>query len=324
MEVYASGLRAPNGMTIGPGDVILVGDNQGHWMPSSKLNLVTRGGFYGMMPAAQRQLTLVKDGVETKVNPSDPAARGNLPLWDAAAPIPTGYDQPIAWVPYGVDNSSGGQVFVTSDKWGPFKGDALFESYGKCTLFHVMMEKIDGVTQAGMVQFPLKFDSGIMRARFNEKDGQLYVCGLRGWQTSASRDGGFYRVRYTGKPVRMPHDYSTHRNGVRITFTSPLNAGSATSADNWTAEQWNILYSGNYGSPELSAKNPGQKGHDKLEIKSIRMVDAKTVFLETEELKPVDQFLLKFNIDSADGTTIKEEMFTTIHKVGPAFQAGSK
>ncbi len=52
MEVYATGFRAPNGSSIGPRDEITVSDNQGHWMPSSKVNWVKKGGFYGMTPSA--------------------------------------------------------------------------------------------------------------------------------------------------------------------------------------------------------------------------------------------------------------------------------
>jgi glucose/arabinose dehydrogenase len=55
-EVYATGLRAQNGMAIGPHDEITISDNQGHWMPACKLNLIQRGGFYGMVPTAQREL----------------------------------------------------------------------------------------------------------------------------------------------------------------------------------------------------------------------------------------------------------------------------
>jgi glucose/arabinose dehydrogenase len=33
LEIIATGFRAPNGMTVGPGDEITVSDNQGHWMP---------------------------------------------------------------------------------------------------------------------------------------------------------------------------------------------------------------------------------------------------------------------------------------------------
>ncbi len=65
-----------------------------------------------------------------------------------------------------------------------------------------MQEEVDGRPQGGIVRFPLKFDTGIMRARFNPADGQLYVAGLRGWQTDAGHDGALQRVRYTGKTVR--------------------------------------------------------------------------------------------------------------------------
>jgi hypothetical protein len=325
-EIYATGFRAPNGMTIGPRDEILVGDNQGHWMPSSKLNLIRPGGFYGMMPAAQRPLTFSRDGTNFVANPSDSAVRTALHMqpFGGQAPIPTSYDEPICWVPYSLDNSSGGQTFVTSDKWGPFKGHALFQSYGKCTLFNVMIEDVDGVTQAAMVQFPLKFDTGLMRARFNDRDGQLYVAGLRGWQTSATRDGGFYRVRYTGKPVPMVLESHSYKNGIQLAFASPLDPASVTNAENWTAQQWNIKYTGNYGSPEFSVKDPQKARHDSVEIKSVQRLDAKTVFVETEDLQPVNQFLLKFNLKAADGASIKEEVFGTIHKLRPAQKLASQ
>ncbi|MFM7102174.1 MAG: DUF6797 domain-containing protein [Verrucomicrobiota bacterium] len=269
MEVFATGLRAPNGMTVGPDDTVLVGDNQGHWMPSSKLNLVRPGAFLGMVPAAQKALHLrYPDGREIHGNPSDPNFRkGNaLKGWDATMPIPTAYDEPIAWLPMRWDNSSGGQVYVTSDKWGPWKGAPLFMSYGKCLLYGVTMDRVEGTTQAALVPFGLKFPSGIMRGRFHPKDGQLYVCGLKGWQNAATRDGGLYRVRYTGKPVRTPVAVRTAGNGIELRFAAPLDAASARLADNYAVEIWNYRYSGAYGSPELSVKNPGKAGHDTLKV----------------------------------------------------------
>ena len=318
LDVVATGFRAPNGMTVGPNDEILTGDNQGHWIPSAKLNFVKQGGFYGMTPAAQRELTLTRKGTNIVINPSDPDARAKVKLvgWDKDAPIPTSYDQPITWVPHGVDNSSGGQVYVTSDKWGPFKGHPLFQSYGKCTLFHVMTEEVEGVMQAGLVQFPLKFNSGLMRARFNPKDGQLYQCGLKGWQTSATKDGGFYRVRYTGKPVATPHQFHIRKNGVEITFTTPLDTASAADAGNWSVEQWNLIYSGGYGSAEVSTEDPTKRGHDKVALAGVKVLpDQKTVLLEIPGLKPVNQMKVKFSIKAADGTAINQELFNTIHKV---------
>ena len=115
LEAIATGFRAPNGMTVGPNDVITVSDNQGHWMPSSKLNLVRPGGFYGMTPTAQRELVLRRDGTNFTLNPSDPQARARLRFkgWDNDSPMPDHYDLPLCWLPMSMDNSSGGQVWVT-------------------------------------------------------------------------------------------------------------------------------------------------------------------------------------------------------------------
>jgi hypothetical protein len=91
----------------------------------------------------------------------------------------------------------------------------LHMSYGKCTLFNVLQEEVDGQAQGGVVRFPFKFTSGIMRGRFSPKDGQLYVSGLNVWQSDASKFGCLYRVRYTGKPVTMPIACVRARQGCR-------------------------------------------------------------------------------------------------------------
>ena len=320
LEVYATGLRAPNGMTVGPDDTILIGDNQGHWMPSSKLNLVKPGAFMGMVPSAQKPLTLrYPDGREITVNPSDPEARkqNQLKGWDGAMPIPKQYDEPICWLPMRWDNSSGGQVYVTSDKWGPWKGAPLFMSYGKCLLYGVMMDTVEGTTQASMVPFGLKFSSGVMRGRFSPQDGQLYVCGLKGWQNSATRDGGFYRVRYTGKAVPMVTKAQVVQNGIRLNFATELEAKTAVETDNYAVELWNYRYSGSYGSPEVSVKSPEKTQHDKLTVKSVKLgADRHSVFVEVEGLQPADQYSVKYALKAADGSEMKSEVIGTIHKLG--------
>lgn len=321
-EVVATGFRAPNGMTVGPKGEILTGDNQGHWMPSSKLNLVKQGGFYGMVPTAQKELTLrYPDGREIKTNPSLPEERAKHGLkgWDNQMPIPTSYDEPVAWVPMRWDNSSGGQVYVTSKKWGPWYGAPLFMSYGKCLLYGVMMDNVDGVDQATLVPFGLKFASGVMRGRFSEDDGQLYVAGLKGWQNSASREGGFYRVRYTGKPARTPVKTHVAANGIEITFSDALDAKTASDAANYGVELWDYRYTGGYGSPEVSVKTPGKNGHDRLDVKSAKLSkDGKTLFLEVDGLQIADQFSVKYTVNAADGTELKSEVIGTIHKLGKA------
>ena len=314
LEIVATGLRAPNGMTVGPRDEITVSDNQGHWMPSSKLDWITPGGFYGMTPAAHRELKLTMNGTNFVANPSDPKARKQygFKAWDKVAPMPEGYDQPVCWLPMNMDNSSGGQVWATTSQWGPLKDHLLFMSYGKCTLFETMFNKVGNVKQAAMVQLPLKFNSGIMRGRVNPKDGQIYVCGLKGWQSSATRDGGFYRVRYTGKPAQYPLAFKITTGGVVLTFSQPLDAKSAVDAGNFSVERWNYRWSGAYGSPEISVNNPSQNKHDKLEVIGAKLsADGKTLTLSVADMKAADQIKIKYNLDSADGSNVSQEVYAT-------------
>src|SRR5947207_356456 len=81
---------------------------------------------------------------------------------------------------------------------------------------------------AGVVKVPLTFATGIMPPRFSPSDGQLYVTGVGGgWQTSGTRAGALYRVRYTNKPSHLPCGFRTVPGGVRLSFAAPLDPTSA-------------------------------------------------------------------------------------------------
>ena len=321
-EVIADGLRAPNGLGMGPGDVLTVSDNQGHWMPTNRVNIIKPGGFYGMTPAAHRELLFKRaDGTTFTANPSLQSARDEFKteFWGKNdTPIPVnGSDLPLFWLPMDIDNSSGGEVWVPPGaKWGPWGGRMLQTSYGKCSLFGVTQETVDGVPQGGLVRFPLTFKSGIMRERFSPTDGQLYVSGLNVWQSSAAKDGCFQRVRYTGKPVTMPLGFATKANGAEITFTAPLDAASAGDAANWSAEQWNYAWTGNYGSPEVSVSDPKKKGKDRVEVtKATVSAEKKSVLLELSARVPAMTLRIKCNVKSADGADVKYQLDETIHRI---------
>ncbi len=286
LEVLATGLRAPNGMGIGPNDEISVSDNEGNWVPSSRFSIIKPGGFYGHVNNAHR------------------------------IPKPTTYDNPVCWLPKSADNSSGGQVWVDSKRWGPFEGDMLFTSYGHCALFKVLLDKVDGEYQGGVVKFPLRFDTGIMRGRFNKRDGQLYVAGLNVWQSDGAKKGAVHRVRYTGKPVNMPTKLHATKQGVELTFTSPLDEASATDSGNWNVEQWNYKWTSDYGSPEFKVSDPNVKGHDKVEVKSVKLsADKKTAMLEIPIIQPVMQMKITANVKAASGAPIRQEVWNSIWKL---------
>jgi hypothetical protein len=234
---------------------------------------------------------------------------------------PTTFDRPLCYLPMNVDNSSGGQGWVAGDKWGPFAGQLLHSSYGMCTFFVMMHETINGVTHGAAVKLPLQtvkghaFQSGIMRIRQSPTDGQIWVCGMRGWQTNAKQTGALQRVRWTGKPANLPKRFHVTKTGVEITFTDPLDPATAGAAENYALEQWNYQWTQNYGSPETKPSD-GKNGHDKIDLTSVNLsADHRTVTLTFADLKPVDQLKIKYRLKGADGRTADNEIYATINAV---------
>jgi hypothetical protein len=191
----------------------------------------------------------------------------------------------------------------------------FFMSYGRGTMFEVMTEEVEGVTQGAMARLPFKLPTGAMRGRENPRDGQVYVCGLRGWQTDGIREGGFYRIRYNSKPAHLPTDFHVRPNGIAITFAEPLDEASAKDVASYSVEQWNYVYSGSYGSPDVSPDDPKKKGRDKVEVKSVSLsADKKTITLEMP-VRPVMQMRTKYRLKDADAALVQGEIFNTIRKV---------
>ena len=285
-EVFATGLRAPNGIGMSPTGELTTGDNQGTWVPTEYIHYVKQGAFIEVPDLSHR------------------------------AAVPTVFSPHLCWIPYAWCNSNGGQVWVNSDKWGPLSGHMLYLSYGKSCLFGVLQEKVGDVLQGGVVKFPLKFDTGICRARFNPADGQLYVGGLKGWQTNGAKDGAIQRVRYTGKPLTMQNELHVTDKGITVRFTGELDTASASDPANYAIKQYNYRWTSNYGSDKYKVSDPNAKGEDTLEIKAVTVApDKKSVFLEVPGLQPVMQMEIKMNIKSANGDAVPAEVGNTINVV---------
>jgi hypothetical protein len=292
-EVFATGVRAPNGIGVGPNDEISTGDNQGTWVPVDYIHYVKQGEFIEVPDLSHRD------------------------------PPPDKYSPHVCWVPYDWDNSNGCQIWVTSDKWGALKGQMLYLSYGKSCLFEVLQEKVGDVFQGGVVKFPLKFDTGICRARFSPADGQLYVAGLKGWQTNGAKDGAIERVRYLGKPVTMQNALHFTDKGISIGFTNPVDPVTAGDVANYSIQQHNYRWTSAYGSAEYKLSDPNEKGRDNVDIQSVHLSpDNKTVFLEVPGLQPVMQIRIKMNIKAADGSPLPKDVGGTINVVAPDANPG--
>ena len=158
-----------------------------------------------------------------------------------------------------------------------------------------------------------------MRARFNPHDGQLYVSGLKGWQTSGAKDGCLQRVRFTGAKVSTPRSLNIHENGIRVGFTQQLDKELAEDLDSWQIEQWNYQWTSKYGSKEYKVSEPSATGHDKVEVRSARLLPGgQEVLLEIPNLAPVMQMKIEFDLETANGDEMIGALHNTIHALGPA------
>jgi putative heme-binding domain-containing protein len=257
-SILATGFRVPNGMGWMPGDRLTCSDNQGQWMPASKINVIRQGGYYGWVPTYDGKGKWAPDG-------------GRIDISKVVAPKT--FDQPMIWMPQEFDNSSGGQLWVDDPRWGPLSGRLLHTSFGKGWLSYLMIQDIDGTTQAAIVRLPFDFRTGIMRAKVNPKDGQVYATGLQGWNGGGRfglLDQGIQRLRYTGKPIKMITDCQVESDGLRIDFNFAVDTKSATDLASFSAKHWNYKWQADYGS-EMYSPRTGKVGVESMKVTSIRL-----------------------------------------------------
>jgi hypothetical protein len=118
----------------------------------------------------------------------------------------------------------------------------------------------------------------------------FYAVGSDGWGNYSLDDGSLERVRYTGKQYPMLKKVHGYENGIELRFSSKLSGKAASQAKSYFVQQWNYEYSPAYGSLEYSVKRPSQEGHDRVRVKSVRILpDQKSVFLEIPNLLPALQ-----------------------------------
>ncbi|MFH5886470.1 hypothetical protein ACG2F4_19375, partial [Halalkalibaculum sp. DA3122] len=181
-ESVAIGFRAPNGVTVDPQDRLFVSDNQGNWMPANKISLVEEGGFYGYIPTINRGAT--------HPGPKEYQMRPDLAKYPkSGAVLPLSFDEPIVWMPQAFDNSPGNGAW-TPPEWGPLGDRLIWTSFGKGWAYQVLMDQVDGTTQAAVSALPFQFESGTQRAAINPADGQYYLAGLTGWDDAFAQKYG--------------------------------------------------------------------------------------------------------------------------------------
>lgn len=247
-KFIASGLRTPNGVGIGYKGDIFVSDNEGDWLPSSKILHVKEGAFFG-----SRSVDPVgtKDKVEQK---------------------------PLVWLPQDeIGNSPSTPSYIDV---GPYKGQMIHGEVTNGGVKRVFVEEINGSYQGCVFRFIQGLEAGINRLCWGP-DGSLYVGGIGNpgnWGQAGKLHYGLQRLTYNGKSTFEMLKVEARSNGVEITFTEPLQGSDGWKKEDFEVKQWYYLPNENYGGPKMDLRN--------LEIVSATLSDDKAkVFLELKGMK---------------------------------------
>lgn len=216
-QIMASGLRTPNGLGIGMDGEMFGGDNQGCWMPSSRINHIRPGEFYGHME-----------------NPTDA----------------TPYKAPALWLPHGeISNSPAQPVLIPS---GAYTGQMLFAELTHGGINRVFMEKIKGEYQGAVFQFTQGLETGMNRLAWGP-DGSLYAGGLGAagnWNWNG-KTFGLQKLQPNGNTTFEIHSIRSRADGFIVEFTQPVPFAVCSDPANYQIQQYSYNPTISYGGAKV-------------------------------------------------------------------------
>ncbi len=245
VEVVAEGFRTPNGIAEGPDGALYVSDNQGNWIPTSKIVRVEKGKFYGFKYADWQR---VKDYKE---------------------------DPPLVWLPHGEISNSPSQPAILNI--GPYKDQMIHGDVTHGGIKRVFVDEVDGVKQGAVFRFMQGLDAGINRTVWGP-DGNLYAGGVGSggnWRHEGRLWYALHRFEFNEKTTFEMLAVRAKSKGMEIEFTQPIAAGELVGANSFEVQQYHYRATEEYGGPKL--------GEEELKVKSVELsADRKKVFLEIE------------------------------------------
>lgn len=285
--VHSRGLRAPNGMGLGPDGDLYCCDNQGAWLPASRLNRLREGGFFGHQTEP--------DGTVV----SDP---------------------PVCWFPHGEIGNSPTEPILIPD--GPYRrqlliGDVTHGGLNRAFIEHPTDEP--AIAQGCVFQFSQGLEAGVNRLAWGP-DGCLYVGGIgaNGNWNHKNKKFGLQRLRPSGHTPFEPLKVESRAAGFLITFTQPVPESILTDPANYLIQSWRYRPTIDYGGPKIDLTT--------LAIQRIiPSPDRRAAYLELSPLSPDTLLyfrLRNFKSDSGEDPFVTEAWYTlnTISsRSGPGF-----
>lgn len=230
VEFLAGGFRTPNGIEITPDGDVFVADNQGAWLPASKLVHVKPGRFYGHANGLQR---------------SERYPDGGNPSLHADQPV----SPPALWLPQNeICNSPSEPLTITH---GAFAGQLLLGELTMGGIRRLFLEEVDGELQGAAFRFTQGLEGGVNRL-IEGPDGCLYVgcTGAGGNWSWRGTQFGLQRLRPNGRTAFEYHSIRATPDGFDITLTRPVDTGWLADPANYDITQWRYEPTPQYGGPK--------------------------------------------------------------------------
>ena len=99
-------------------------------------------------------------------------------------------------------------------------------------------------------------------------------------------------------------------------FSFEVDVESAATVANYSVERWNYRWTADYGSDHWSLDDPSATGHDSVPVRgAVIGEDGRSVLLMIDDLRPVDQMMVRMDFVASDGTPYKEVTYLTVHRV---------
>ncbi|MEM1109893.1 MAG: family 16 glycoside hydrolase [Planctomycetota bacterium] len=280
VSYIAGGFRTPNGLGLGPNNILVMADNQGAWKPANRIDVVREGEFYGFHGDTD---------LKTKRYPE-----GGVPtLFSDQEPVPA-----AVWLPQSeVSNSPTTPVLIED---GPFKDQMILGELTAGGMRRIALEQIAGVWQGVVFRFTQGFESGVNRI-IKGPDGSYYAGGTGSTGNWSWRDTRFGLQRL--RPVDgfgQTFEYETIRataDGFEVRYTQPIDPEWLADTENYRLKHFYYTPSPQYGGPK--------QGQQKLNVVSATpSTDGKSVRLVVEGRKPEHVVYFWTNPTSAAGETI--------------------
>lgn len=267
--------------------LVTASDQQGNYIPSTPLHIVSDRQFYGFLSALEPREA-----------------------------YPTRIADPLTWIPHGVNASGISQVWLFGASMGPLNDALVHIGFNSPELFRVYLNTRTTKPQAAVVSITRAFEFPPLNGSIDPVDGQLYVAGFQilGWGTTATRLAGLGRVRYTGAPSTLPIDVVPMDKGVLLRFGVTLDRTKAVDPERYSVSTWHYVRTYKYGSPQL--KEGGTPGTDALTPSAAYLAeDGKSVFIAVPEMKPAMQMRVNWSLATADGAPFQESAYFTPYEL---------